>query len=191
MRKLLLLFLFVLIQNNLIFAQTDSSRELAGFRKAKWGSTINEVKFSEKEHYLQAFSGFGIYALSYTSKLAGLKTRIDYTFKNGKLVEGSFTFNSIENIKNDFIILNNFLTGEYGKPNLMAGPSIESNTLWIQETKFGKYKGPELYWKFTNGFIALIASRFEDEITLTILYTNSKSIEEYNRDREVSTEDIF
>ena len=54
-------------------------------------------------------------------------------------------------------------------------------------TKYGKYRGPELYWRFSNGFIALIASRFEDKITLTILYTK-ESIESYNKDREIPVE---
>ena len=73
----------MLIQNNLIYAQTDSLKELTGFRNSKWGSAVNEVKSSEKEYYLQSFSGFGVYALSYTSRFAGLRTRIDYTFKKG------------------------------------------------------------------------------------------------------------
>ena len=83
------------------------------------------------------------------------------------------------------------LISEYGKPSFEICSLIDSAFVWIQITKYGRYKGPELYWKFSNGFIALVASKFENDITFTILFSNSKSIEEYNRDREVSTENIF
>ena len=181
----------MLIQNNLIYAQTDSLKELTGFRNSKWGSAVNEVKSSEKEYYLQSFSGFGVYALSYTSRFAGFRTRIDYTFKKGKLVEGTYSFNPSGDIRSDFKKLQKTLISKYGKPSFEVGPLIDSAFVWIQLTKYGRYKGPELYWKFSNGFIALVASKFENDITFTILFSNSKSIEEYNRDREVSTENIF
>ncbi len=81
-----------------------------------------------------------------------------------------------------------FLIDEYGKPNFRSGLSIDSDSIWIKINDYGKFKGPELFWKFNNGFIGLIASKFEDDITISILYSNDKSIEEYGRDRLISTD---
>ena len=189
--KILSLLLFFIVEERTLTCQTGSTKELSGFRNIPWGSSINEVKAKETESYLQSLKGFGIYALSYKSRIAGLKTRIDYTFKKGKLIEGSYSFQPVEYFKQDFNKLKDFLIAEYDEPDLKAGPLIESDSVWIKVTKYGRYKGPELYWLFSNGFIALVASKFEDEITLTILYTNDKSIEEYNKDREVSVESFF
>ena len=188
--KILFLLFFFIVEEKTLTCQTDSSKELTGFRNVPWGSSIEEVKSKETESYLQTFEGFGVYALSYRSKIAGLTTRIDYTFKNGKLIEGSYTFEPSKFFKNDFNKLKDFLITEYNKPDFKAGPSIESDSVWIMVTKYGKYRGPELYWRFNNGFIALVASRFEDKITLTILYTN-ESIQEYNKDREISVKSFF
>ena len=188
-RAILLLLIFF-NEGTTLLCQTKSSKELTGFRNVPWGSSIDEVKSKETESYLQSFEGFGIYALSYKSKIAGLSTRVDYTFKNGKLVEGSYSFKSGKSFKNDFNTVKNFLITEYNKPDFKAGPSIESDSVWIMVTKYGKYRGPELYWQFNNGFVALIASRFEDRITLAILYTN-ESIQEYNKSREISVESFF
>ncbi len=188
-KVLFLLFFFVVGERTLV-CQTESTKELTSFRNVPWGSSMEEVKSRETENYLQTFEGFGIYSLSYKGKIIGLITRIDYTFKNGKLVEGSYTFESGEYFKDDFNKLKDFLISEYNKPDFKAGPSIESDSVWIMVTKYGKYKGPELYWQFSNGFVALIAARFENKITLTILYTNN-SIKEYNNDRGISVESFF
>ncbi len=186
----LVVFIF-LIDWSLLFCQINNLEELSGFRNSKWGSTVNEIKASETEYYLQSFSGFGVYALSYTGRYAGLKTRIDYTFKDKKLVEGSYIFNPDGDVKRDFKELEKSLINEYGKPGFKAGTLIDSDSIWIPVTKYGRYKGPELYWKFKNGFIALIASKFENDITITILFSSSKSIKDYNKENETSTENLF
>lgn len=189
-KVILFLLFFFAVEGKTLFGQTEPAKELTGFRNISWGSSVKEVKSRETESYLQSFWGFGIYALSYKSKISGLSTRIDYSFKNGKLVEGSYTFEPGKNFKNDFNKLKDFLIDRYSKPNFKVGPLIESDSVWIMVTKYGKYRGPELYWRFSNGFVALIASRFEDKITLTILYTN-ESIKNYNKDREISVESFF
>ena len=94
-------------------------------------------------------------------------------------------------MRSAFKILQKTLIGEYGKPSFTVGPLIDSASVWIMVTKYGRYIGPELYWKFNNGFIALIASKFEDDVTITILYANNKSINEYNKEREIPTKSIF
>lgn len=189
--KILFLLLFFIVEERTLVCQIESSKELSGFRNIPWGSSIYEVKSLETENYLQTFMGFGVYALSYKSRIAGLKTRIDYTFKRGSLIEGSYSFHPTGYFKQDFNKLKDFLIDEHGEPDLKAGPLIESDSVWIKVNEYGRYKGPELYWLFSNGFVALVASKFEVEITLTIIYTNDKSIEEYNKDREVSVESFL
>ncbi len=190
--KGIVFFLFLFIaEEKLLFGQTEPSGELNGFRNAPWGSTIKDVKAGETENYLQSFEGFGIYVLSYQSRIAGLETRIDYTFKAGKLVEGSYSIEPAGYFKSDFNKLKNFLIADYGMPDFKAGPLIETDSVWIKITEYGSFKGPELYWQFDNGFVALVASKFEDEITLIVLFSNNKSIEEYNKDREIAVENFF
>jgi hypothetical protein len=190
MIKFFLLFSVIVYECNL-FCQSESFKELTGFRNSQWGSSVNEVKSVETGSYVQSFEGFGIYVLSYKNRIADLMAWIDYTFKDGKLIEGSYSFEPAGSFKNDFNKLKIFLITHYGKPDFRAGPLLESDSIWIKVSEYSNYKGPELYWQFSNGFTALIASKFEDEITITILYSSVKSIEEYNRDREVSVEDFF
>jgi hypothetical protein len=185
----LFILLNILFVDCNIFSQTIISRELKGFRGSDWGSSINKVKEAEKEDYLQSFHGFGIDALSYSGGIAGLNARIDYSFKDNKLFEGTYTINPEDDIKFGFNKLERYLIGEYGKPNFRAGKSINSDSIWINVNDYGKFSGPELFWKFDNGFVGLIASKFENDITITVLYSNDKSIEEYGSDRLISTGD--
>jgi hypothetical protein len=187
----IVLNLFVItFSYNFLFSQTEEKGELNGFRNAVWGSSFKEVKAAETEEYLQSFHGFGVDALSYKGNIAGLLARIDYSFKDGKLFEGTYSINPEQYFKIDFGKLKNYLTDKYGKPDFRAGPLVNSDSVWIKITDYGKFKGPELYWKFTNGFVGLIASKFEIEITLTILYSNNKSIENFSKDELISTDNF-
>ena len=163
------IFLNIFLSKDFLYGQTKIFSELTGFRGVPWGSKMDKVKATETESYMQLFHGFGIDALSYKGYIAGLTARIDYSFKDGKLFEGTYIINSSDDYKIDFNKLKGFLIGKYGKPDLRAGLSIESDSIWIKVTDYGKFRGPELYWKFNNGFIGLIASKFEDDITLTVL----------------------
>lgn len=171
------------------YSQTGLSRELTGFRGSEWGSSMDKVKAKVTESYLQSFHGFGIDALSYKGKIAGLTARIDYSFKDNKLIEGNYIIKPHDDFKTNFKILEKFLTNEYGNPNFKAGNSISSDSIWIRITKYGKFKGPELFWKFNDGFIGLIALKFEDDITITVLYSGGRSIEEYGSDRLIPADD--
>jgi hypothetical protein len=179
--------LFLLPGKN-IYSQDAGQKELNGFRKAVWGSSMDQVRLAETETYMQQFHGFGIDALSYEGDIAGLTARIDYSFKNGKLFEGSYVINPQDNIKPDFRKLRDFLVEKFGKPDYRAGLLIDSDSIWIKVTDYGEFKGPELYWKFADGFIGLIASRFDNNITLTILYSSDTTIVNYGKDRFISTD---
>ena len=179
----------VLFINSDILSQTVITKELKGFRGYNWGISLDYVKSTETKSYLQSFHGFGIDALSYKGDIAGLTARIDYSFKDGKLFEGTYTINPEDEIKSSFNKLEKYLIDEFGKPNFRSGRLINSDSIWVKVNDYDKYKGPELFWKFSKGFIGLIASKFEDDITITVLYSKNNSIEEYGQDRIISTDD--
>ncbi len=158
----------------------DSILVLPKFRNVKWDSSLNDVEEKETAHYLQTFSGFGIEALSYEGNIAGLDARIDYTFKNKKLTEGSYSIISNNTFREDFLILLSFLENRYGRPGYSSGPFYTSDSVWIKISDFGMYMGPSFYWVFKNGFIGLISEKFKEEITLTILFAYDLTVDEYN-----------
>ncbi len=158
----------------------DSILVLPEFRNVKWGSSLNDVQEKETAHYLQTFSGFGIEALSYEGNIAGLDARIDYTFKNNKFTEGSYTVISKDTFREDFLTLLSFLQNRYGRPGYSSGPFYTSDSVWIKINDFGTCMGPSLYWVFKNGFIGLITQKFKEEITLTILFASDLTVDEYN-----------
>jgi len=158
----------------------DSTLALPEFRNVKWGSSLNDVEEKETAHYLQTFSGFGIEAISYGGNIAGLDARIDYTFKNKKLTEGSYTVILKDTFREDFLTLLSFLENRYSRPRYSSGPSYTSDSLWIKINDFGMSIGPSFYWVFKNGFIGLISEKFKEEITLTILFASDLTVNEYN-----------
>lgn len=158
---------------------------LKNFRGINWGASPELVRETEQSAYLQSFNGFGTYSLSFSGQFADKQVRIDYSFKNNKLVEGSYTLQSVGDVKKDFIDVKNHLTTVYRKPDYRANRSIASGDIWNKINDYGKYKGPELYWEFENGFIALVAGKFKDEITITVMYVAAGKISDYN------TEELF
>ena len=172
------------------FVLPDSSATVPQFRNVNWDSSIDEVIEEETAHYLQKFSGFGIESLSFQGDIAGLDARIDYTFKNKKFTEGSYTINSGNNFREDFQTLLSFLEKTYGNPDLRAGPYFNSDHIWIKINDYGIYKGPSFYWEFKNGFIALISKKIKEEIELTILVVSDITIDEYNSKNLVEMKDF-
>lgn len=168
----------------------DSTQTLPEFRNVKWGTSINKVREIETARYLQSFTGFGIEALSFKGKIAGLETRIDYTFKEDKLTEGSYIIIDENTFRDNFQSLLRFLQNLYGIPEFRSGPLYTADSVWIKLTDTGLFSGPSLYWKFNNGFIGLISEKFKEEITLTILYAYNKTIEEYSTKNLVELKDF-
>ena len=158
----------------------DSIYTLPEFRDFKWSSSLRDVKEKETAHYLQKFSGFGIEALSYEGTIAGLNARIDYTFKDDKFTEGSYTVISKDNFRGDFLTLLSFLQNRYGNPGYRSGLIYSSDSVWIKIDNFGTYVGPAYYWVFEDGFIGLVSEKSGEEISLTIIYVFDLTIHEYN-----------
>lgn len=183
--NLYLIISFFFIADLQAFTFTDSTLTIPDFRNVKWGSSLEDVKEMETARYLQTFSGFGIEALSYEGNFAGVEVRIDYTFKNKKLTEGSYTVISENNFREDFQTLMGSLENDYGSPGYSSGRLYTSDSVWIKINEYGYFIGPSFYWVFPNGFISLISEKFKDEITLTILFIPDLSIEEYNSKNKV------
>ena len=122
--KVILFFIISIsfVTDTSAFIPSDSIKILPEFRNVKWNSSLKDVREKETAHYLQTFYGFGIEALSYKGKIAGLDARIDYDFKDKKLSERSYRIISEDNFKGDFLLLLNFLENRYGKPNRRSGP---------------------------------------------------------------------
>lgn len=190
-RKVILSFIISasFVTNLIAFTLPDSIRTLPEFRRIKWNTSLNEVKEKETAYYLQTFHGFGIEALSYKGKIAGLDARIDYDFKNKKFTEGSYRVISDDNFKEDYSTLFNFLVNLYGKPDRRSGFLYTSDSVWIKTNDYGIYAGPSLYWEFKDGFIGLISQKYKEEITLIVLYAYNVTIEEYNSINAVELKD--
>lgn len=183
--KRILVYLFMSPYLLASINQSDTTHVLTGFRSVTWGVSLSEVKQIETAEYLQMFIGMGVEAISYKDKVANLKTRIDYTFRDNKLSEGAYIFYPHINIKPDMDLLLDFLKNQYGSVNFITGPDYNLNNPWIKENDYGLYLGPAFYWVFKNGFIVLYSEKFKEEITLTILYS-CKSIKEYVSENEIS-----
>lgn len=174
-----------------IFSQTNkiNSNRLEGFRGIPWGVSKDSVRNKENAEYLQSFKGFGIESLSYKGEIAGLECRVDYTFRDGKLAEGMYSFKPKE-LKSDYLLLYDFIAKSYGKPKYMSGRSINARDVWIKENNYGRFRGPELYWSFSNGFIALQAARFKEDININIIFAAGKTIEEYGSENIVPSDNF-
>jgi len=163
----------------------DSTKVIPEFRNIPWESSPDKVKDLESAYYLQKFLGFGVETCSFKDEFAEIDTRIDYTFKNDKLVEGSYIIKPDDSFNNYFTTLLARLTNDYGKPEFRSGPLYTEENPWIKENDFGSFFGPSFYWSFKNGFISLISQKFEDDITIIILFAYDSSIEKYLKNNSV------
>ena len=167
-------------------ALSDSTKSLPEFRSIKWESSAEHIIKQEKAKYLQSFSGFGTEAISFKDKIEGLDARIDYVFKENKLIEASYTVVFEDTFRSNFKTLLNFLENQFGAPVYRSGLLYTSDSLWIKISKAGLYIGPSLYWVFKNGFIGLISEKFREEISISVLYAYDRTIEVYNEQNLVN-----
>lgn len=180
--KLFLIFIFIISYG---FSQKAKDNKLPLFRNFEWRSSPENIKENETARYLQTFSGFGTYALSFRGEFLELNSRIDFSFKDSMLIEGSYEIESDFTYEENFIKIRDHFTKHYGKPKYWAIRKFGSGQRWIRETDLGTFRGPELFWEFDNGFIAIHSSKYIEEITITVLYVYNKKIEEYG------TADVF
>ena len=65
-------------------------------------------------------------------------------------------------------------------PIYWAGSHPNTEVNWEGDSK-GLCRGPEIYWEYFDGFIAIIAEKYLDEITISILYAYDKTIVDYGK----------
>lgn len=177
--KTLKLFLIFISVFSYSFSQNTNETELPGFRNFEWGVSPEKVKENESARYLQTFSGFGTYVLSFRGDFLQLNSRIDYSFKDSMLVEGSYQIGTDFTYETDFIKIRDHFTKLYGKPAYWAITKFDSKPRWIKQSDLGSFRGPELFWEFEDGFIAIQSSKYIEEITITVLYVHNQEISEY------------
>ena len=184
--KTLKLFLILIFLFSYSFSQNKKESKLPAFRHFEWGASPEKVKENESARYLQTFSGFGTYALSFRGEFLELDSRIDFSFKDSMLVEGSYQIGSDFTYEKDFIKIRDHFTKLFGKPAYWAITKFDSKPRWIRQSDLGSFRGPELFWEFDDGFIAMQSSKYIEEITITVLYVHNQKINEYG-DADVFT----
>jgi hypothetical protein len=190
MKILLLLWL----AQSILICQYDSD-SLTGFRNIRWGTSQSEVRNQEKESYLQESKAWGLSTLSFAGEIAGFSSRIDYTFKENRLIEGSYSLNKIQSFDDSFARLYNFISELYGLPHCSNINAINRDSLWTAINPGVLYNGPQYFWDFYNGFISLLSSKFitaagTEEITIIVLYVSGTKIEEYSDARLIPLDEL-
>ena len=165
--------------NSFACSTPDSTSLMPEFRNISWNTSIEKVRKEESSYYLQKFTGFGVETLSFKDEISGIDARVDYTFKNNKLTEGAYIIDHDNSFKEDLPQLLEYLTKQFGNPEFKSGLPHTSDTIWVKENDYGSYRGPSFYWVFADGFIAVLSQKFEDNITLSVLYAHGSSIGRY------------
>jgi hypothetical protein len=176
-------------ENNFAASLQDSTSSLPDFRNISWDSSIEKVKENESSFYLQKFIGFGVETISYKDEIAGINSRVDYTFKKNKLAEGAYIIKPDDSFIDELLHLLKYLSDQFGKPEYRSGPLYNADKIWIKENDYGSYLGPSYYWVFTDGFIALLSQKFEDDITILVLFAHGSSIGRYAENNGVELDE--
>jgi len=193
-----LIFVFILFFLGQIFSQKETGSLnlqpdkhltdtiLEGFRGIIWESPSEEVRLKEKTKFMQRSEGWGISTISYSGEIADFPARIDYSFKDNKLIEGSYSIKHRDiylDFHQCFDRIKNFLSNVFGSPNYKVANDFDTDSIWIKVNPYGLFKGPQYFWQFLNGFICIHSSKFAEEITITVLYVFDTKIDEYYDDR--------
>lgn len=179
MKSLIILLLLV---SNLYPQGYNDLDSIPKFRGFDWGETLENIKSKELADYKQTFIGFGVNTLSYSGKIAELDADIDYVFENDVLSEGiyiikvelSFFDEAFEKIKNYYFQKLNI-------PHYWASSHPNSKINWNDTVENETCRGPEIYWEYCNGFIGIVAEKFKEEITITVIYVHQKTIQSYGK----------
>ncbi|MFC2133588.1 hypothetical protein ACFLR4_04790 [Bacteroidota bacterium] len=182
---------FILCRAEISAQQNSIINQLTDFRGFNWGSSIENVRRNEDAFFTQSFEGFGKYVLSFNGEYFERRASINYTFVMDSLKQGSYVFEmDLDEFVEEFKDIQLRLKQLYGSPRFRSGPLITSDSLWIPVTLYNTFRGPQLYWKFDNGFIGIISERDEDEVSITVLFVGNRSIEEYLNERTADIEEF-
>ena len=163
-----------------LYSQNSGKLEyMPKFRECEWGEKFVDVRANEVETYLQTTYGFGQKILSYTTKIAGYKARVDYVFKDERLVEGIYEI-KVDSFEVAFDEIRQFYIEKLDYPVYWSGSHPLTKTNW-KGNENGLCRGPEIYWEYFDGFIAIVAEKYKQEITISILYVYDKTIVDYGK----------
>ena len=180
MKHLRNVILFVIICESHLFSQNFSQADsIPKFRGFDWAESIDNVKSREFTNYMQTYIGFGVYILSYHGEIVDYEARIDFVFEGEVLVEGQYIL-EVDSYTETYEKIKNYYFNKLGTPNYWASSHPNAKIDWTGDES-GMCRGPEIYWEYCNGFIGIIAEKYMEEITITILYAYQKTIEEYGK----------
>jgi len=175
--------------------EEPKKERLYDFRKTTWGMNKIQVKKTEKSKILMEDKDM----LVYGGNVSGLDCIIIYTFIEGKLVRGSYTFTKTHTNKNDYISdyndLKETLIKKYGKP--IKDTHIWKNDLFrndYQQWGFAISLGHLVYkatWEKSNTNILLILCGDNYEITHTLFYYSKELENLEEKAKEKKTLDEF
>ena len=181
MKHLSILLLIILLLDSSSFAQNESQTDsIPKFRGFEWGVSMDEVRSIELSRYMQTFIGFGVNIITYSGEISDYKAEIDYVFEDSILVEASYCI-KVEIFPDDFKKIMEYYISKFGTPFYWANSHPNSVINWRVKSENDLCRGPELYWEYCNGFMGLIAEKYKDEITISILYVYQKTIHEYGK----------
>jgi hypothetical protein len=180
MKRMILVISMVALFNSEDKSQNSNKYEyLPEFRGSKWGLTVSNIREIEKEPYLQTTIGFGQKIVSFEGEIAGFRARIDYVFKENKLVEGMYQVKA-DSFKNVFESLKEFYIDKLDYPVYWSVSHPNTEIQWKGDEN-GLCRGPEIYWEYLDGFIAIISEKYKGEFTISILYVHEKTIADYGK----------
>jgi len=187
-------FLLLFFIQSILVSQ-NSIDSISGFRNIRWGAPQSEVKKQEKGFYLQESKAWGLSTLSFQGEIAGSPARIDYTFKDNRLIEGSYSINVIKSFDQSFSQVNNFISDLYGFPKYATINAFDPDSVWTAVNPGVLFNGPQYFWELSNGFVSLLSSKFiaspgKEEITITVLYVSDTKIEEYSDARLIPLDEL-
>lgn len=181
MSRICKIYIFIIIIfTNSYSQQYGKFEKLPEFRNFIWGESIENVRSIELLKYMQESMGFGEEVLSYYGKITGIDARVDYVFKSGKLVEGIYEI-TVENFDDEFEKVKTHFINKYDYPIYWANAHPNTNINWTDSDKNGFCRGPEIYWDYVDGFLAIITEKYNEEITITILFAHEKTIKDYGK----------
>jgi len=166
-KKYFLTITFILLP--IMATAQQSLTNIDGFRNAKFGMSIEEVKAIETAEFVTFLQDGGQDILAYNGYINGLDCRIFYFFIDNKLLLGSYFIKTKHTDANDYIMdyLNiiKSITAKYGNP------AIES-----VDWKNDLYKDDVSKWGYAlqMGYLQLLTSwNFSNSrITISLLSNN-------------------
>lgn len=175
-----ILLLCAIITSSVIPQKSSEFQLLPLFRGYDWGETIENVKAKELSKYLQTMIGFGEEIISYNGSVAGLDARVDYVFRNGILVEGLYQI-TVKSFEQEYQTIKEHYIKKLDYPIYWANAHPNTKINWDDENPDLVCRGPEIYWEYYDGFVAIITEKYKEEITISILYAHEKTIRDYGK----------